>query len=64
VRRLLAAIAAISLLALPATAATPAPVTPPAGAVVVAIGLSDGMALLPVASGVLPLVCAPAEVDR
>lgn len=59
-RRLIAAIAVLTLAAVPVAAATPAPVTPPAGAVVVVVGISDGMTVLPVGQAVVPpLACDP-----
>ena len=56
--RILAIAAALLLAALPATAQAP---VPPAGTTTVVVLLSDGMTLLPVASGVLPLRCEVLE---
>ena len=54
--RILAILAALMLLSAPAVAQAP---VPPAGTVLIVVGLSDGMTVLPVTSGVLPLVCEP-----
>jgi hypothetical protein len=55
-KRILVLCAVLTLLAAPVVAQAPAP---PAGAVVIVVGLSDGLTVLPVSSGVLPLVCSP-----
>ena len=55
-KRVLVLLAALTLMAAPAVAQT---TVPPEGTVVIVVGLSDGVTVLPVTSGVLPLVCAP-----
>lgn len=57
-RLALALVAALLLLAVPATAQAP---VPPEGTVVIVVGVSDGLTVLPVASGTLPLSCVPLE---
>lgn len=53
-RRILALAAALALLALPASAQAP---VPPEGALVIVVGLSDGLTVLPISSGVVPVTC-------
>lgn len=53
-RRTLAILAALLLLAVPAVAQAP---VPPEGTPVIIVGLSDGMTVLPVSGGNLPLRC-------
>lgn len=58
--RIAAVLAALLLLATPALAATPTATIPPAGSVVVVVLQSDGLALLPFGTGIVPpLACAP-----
>ena len=56
--RILPLLAALLLAATPATAQAP---VPPEGALVLSVGLSDGATLIPVAVGVLPVLCEVAE---
>ncbi len=59
-RRILALVAALALLALPAAAATPTESFPPAGSVLVLIGVSDGLTFQPYASTLVPpTACLP-----
>ena len=53
-KRVFALTAALALLAIPVSAQAP---VPPEGALVIVVGISDGLTVLPVSSGVLPLVC-------
>ena len=54
-KRIAALLAALLLLATSASSAQ-VPV-PPAGTPVIVVGLSDGLTVLPVSQGVLPLTC-------
>ena len=57
-RRIVAVAIVLLLLALPATAQ--APTVPPAGAVVIIVGVSDGLTVLPFGQAVVPpLACLP-----
>ncbi len=57
-KRLTAALALLVIsVALPATAATPSVTVQPEGVISIVVLRSDGMTMLPVTGGVLPLVC-------
>lgn len=57
---LLAAVMALLAAAASANAAPPSPETPVAGSVVIAVGMWDGTALLPIGNAVVPpLACDP-----
>lgn len=56
--RVAAVTAALLLAGLPATAQAP---VPPAGTLTIVALVSDGMTLLPVATGVLPVTCEVVE---